>query len=176
MENLELKQTMTSREIAEVVSKNHKDVIRSIRNMEAAWHRITGRNFALSEYVDATGRKLPMYELTKTECLYIATKFNDEARAKLILRWEQLETNENKITNAEIQQARTSAKRRNEISIRVHDIDSSINSMMSERKALLKERHIIDNRDYAVLSFPIFPEWDSLRAGNPLNNEKTLND
>jgi hypothetical protein len=33
-----------------------------------------------------------MYELSKTECLYIATKFNDEARAKLILRWEQLET------------------------------------------------------------------------------------
>jgi hypothetical protein len=24
--------------------------------------------------------------LTKTECLYIATKFNDEARAKLVLR------------------------------------------------------------------------------------------
>ena len=29
--------------------------------------------------------------LTKTECLYIATKFNDEARAKLVLRWEELE-------------------------------------------------------------------------------------
>lgn len=32
-----------------------------------------------------------MYELNKIECLYIATKFNDEARAKLVLRWEQLE-------------------------------------------------------------------------------------
>jgi hypothetical protein len=32
--------------------------------------------------------------LTKTECLYIATKFNDEARAKLVLRWEQLEQEE----------------------------------------------------------------------------------
>jgi hypothetical protein len=29
--------------------------------------------------------------LTKTECLYIATKFNDETRAKLVLRWEELE-------------------------------------------------------------------------------------
>lgn len=29
--------------------------------------------------------------LNKTECLYVATKFNDEARAKLIIRWEQLE-------------------------------------------------------------------------------------
>ena len=32
-----------------------------------------------------------MYSLTKTECLYVATKFNDEARAKVILRWEELE-------------------------------------------------------------------------------------
>jgi hypothetical protein len=30
----------------------------------------------------------PFYNLTKTECLYIATKFIDEARAKLVLRWE----------------------------------------------------------------------------------------
>ena len=36
-------------------------------------------------------REVPCYQLTKTECLYIATKFNDEARAKLVLRWEELE-------------------------------------------------------------------------------------
>ena len=36
-------------------------------------------------------REFPCYVLTKTECLYIATKFNDEARAKLVLRWEELE-------------------------------------------------------------------------------------
>lgn len=35
-----------------------------------------------------------MYKLTKTECLYIATKFNDEARAKLVIRWEEIETKE----------------------------------------------------------------------------------
>ena len=37
---------------------------------------------------------MPCYQLTKTECLYIATKFNDEARAKLVLRWEELELQE----------------------------------------------------------------------------------
>ena len=36
-------------------------------------------------------RQVPCYQLTKTECLYVATKFNDEARAKLVLRWEELE-------------------------------------------------------------------------------------
>lgn len=28
----------------------------------------------------------PCYLLVKTECLYVATKFNDEARIKLVLR------------------------------------------------------------------------------------------
>lgn len=85
------KQTMSSREIADYTGKMHKHVLDAIRNMEQAWESVTGTSFRLSEYTDPTGRKLPMYELSKKECLYIATKFNDEARAKLILRWEELE-------------------------------------------------------------------------------------
>ncbi len=84
-------QRMTSLEIAEVTGKPHNDVLKAIRKMEEAWRGVTQGNFTLSEYVDVTGRRLPCYNLTKTECLYIATKFNDEARARLVLRWEQLE-------------------------------------------------------------------------------------
>lgn len=84
-------QTMTSIEIAQVTGKQHKNVMRDIRNMEPAWEKITGLKFELSDYRDATGRKLPMYVLTKTQCLYVATKFNDEARARLVIRWEELE-------------------------------------------------------------------------------------
>ena len=83
--------TMTSVEIAEATGKQHKNVLQAIRKMEPAWEKTTGLKFKLSEYKDNSGRKLPMYSLTKTECLYIATKFNDEARARLILRWQQLE-------------------------------------------------------------------------------------
>lgn len=85
---------MTSREIATITGKPHNDVLKAIRAMEPAWYKITEGNFSLSEYTDSTGRKLPMYQLTKTECLYVATKFNDEARAKLVIRWEELETKE----------------------------------------------------------------------------------
>lgn len=85
---------MTSKEIATITGKPHNDVLKAIRAMESAWYKITEGNFSLSEYTDPTGRKLPMYKLTKTECLYIATKFNDEARAKLVIRWEELETKE----------------------------------------------------------------------------------
>ena len=73
-------QHMTSLEIAELTGKQHKDVLKAIRNMEPAWEKVTERKFALSAYKDVTGRTLPCYSLTKTECLYIATKFNDEAR------------------------------------------------------------------------------------------------
>ena len=87
---------MTSLEIAELTGKQHKDVMKAIRNMEPAWVKVNGRKFALVEYQDKKGELRPCYQLTKTECLYIATKFNDEARAKLVLRWQELELQEQK--------------------------------------------------------------------------------
>ena len=91
-------QTMTSLEIAELTGKQHKNVMQAIRNMEPAWEKVTGLKFQLCEksYLLANGvtKKQPFYQLTKTECLYIATKFNDESRAKLVLRWQELETEE----------------------------------------------------------------------------------
>ena len=66
-------QSMTSLEIAQVTGK------------------VNGSKFGLVDYRDAKGELRPCYSLSKTECLYIATKFNDEARAKLVIRWQQLE-------------------------------------------------------------------------------------
>ena len=85
------KQTISSREIAELTGKRHSDILEAIRNMESAWEKINERKFPLVNYKDAKGEMRPEYRLNKTECLYVATKFNDEARAKLILRWEELE-------------------------------------------------------------------------------------
>ena len=86
---------MTSLEIAELTGKQHKHVMEAIRKMEPAWVKTCGSNFRLTSrtIVQPNGgtREVPCYLLTKTECLYIATKFNDEARAKLVLRWEELE-------------------------------------------------------------------------------------
>ena len=86
---------MTSLEIAELTGKNHFDLLRAIRKMEPAWEKTCGCKFALTSrtIIQPNGgtREVPCYMLTKTECLYIATKFNDEARAKLVLRWQQLE-------------------------------------------------------------------------------------
>ena len=86
---------MTSLEIAEVTGKPHNDLMKAIRKMEPAWEKVQGGKFSLLQKIYQLpngGPKLqPYYMLTKTECLYIATKFNDEARAKLVLRRQLLE-------------------------------------------------------------------------------------
>ena len=95
---IKIQQTMTSLEIAELTGKQHKNVMQAIRNMEPAWEKTCGLKFQLTSrtIVQPNGgtREVPCYQLTKTETLYIATKFNDEARAKLVLRWEFLERKE----------------------------------------------------------------------------------
>lgn len=85
------KRTMSSVDIAEMTGKRHSDVMRSIRAMELTWIKISERKFASASYKDEQGKPRPMYLLDYRECMYIATKFNDEARAKLILRWDELE-------------------------------------------------------------------------------------
>lgn len=52
---------MTSLMLAELSGKQHKNIMRDIRNMEDAWEKITGLKFELSEYRDTTGRSLPCY-------------------------------------------------------------------------------------------------------------------
>ena len=105
-------QRMTSLEIAKLTGKQHKNVMQAIRNMEPAWEKVTGLKFQLCEksYLLANGvtKKQPFYQLTKTECLYIATKFNDEARARLVLRWQELEMDQREALEWERWKARWS--------------------------------------------------------------------
>ena len=97
------KQTMSSLEISKLTGKPHNDVMKAIRAMEPAWEKICQGKFSLTSRIvkqpNGGSREVPCYELMKTECLYVATKFNDEARAKLVLRWEELE---NKMRNGVI--------------------------------------------------------------------------
>lgn len=88
-------QRMTSLDIAAVTGKAHGDVLKAIRKMEPAWEKECGGKFSLtSEKIKMPQggvRLIPVFSLTKTECLYVATKFNDEARARLVKRWYELE-------------------------------------------------------------------------------------
>ncbi len=85
---------ISSREIAQITGTQHKNVMRSIRKMEAAWTEVSGASFTLGSYKDNSNRNQPMYLLKKDESLFISTKFNDVVRAKLVLRWKELEGEE----------------------------------------------------------------------------------
>lgn len=90
------KNTMTSKEIADITGKRHSDVIRDIRNILSQGVQET--NFALSFIINKLpngGRKnIPMYQLTKKGCLILASGYDAVLREKIINRWEELEMKE----------------------------------------------------------------------------------
>ena len=69
-----LQQTMTSLEIAELTGKQHFHVMEAIRKMEPAWKKVCKSNFRLT-----------------SRTIVQPNGGTDEARAKLVLRWEELE-------------------------------------------------------------------------------------
>lgn len=84
-------EVMTSREIAELTGKEHKSVMRDIRNLEEQMREFGGYNFVLSSYTSEQNKELPMYQLDKKACLLLASGYNVVLRAKIIDRWEELE-------------------------------------------------------------------------------------
>ena len=76
--------TTTSLKVSKFFEKNHKDVLRDIRDLVAKCSAEFGeRNFALSEYIDPTGRKLPMYLLTKDGFMMLAMGYTGEKAMRL---------------------------------------------------------------------------------------------
>ena len=73
--------TTTSNQIAEHFGKRHADVMRAIKRLECS-AEFTERNFALSEFLDATGRKLPCYRITRDGFVFLAMGFTGKEAAQ----------------------------------------------------------------------------------------------
>ena len=103
-------QHISSLEIAELTGKMHKDVMKAIRMMEPGWVNACGRKFALTSksvgMPNGGTREVPCYLLTKLESLYVITKFNNEARARLVMRWAELEEKEHRAMLDELEEHR----------------------------------------------------------------------
>ena len=83
---------MTSLEVAEITGKEHKSVLRDIRDEieKLESQRIfTEHIFVPSEYQDRTGRTLPMYVLTRDGVLQLAARYDAVVRFKLIEKVSQ---------------------------------------------------------------------------------------
>ena len=76
-----LQHTLDSRSVAEMVQKNHTDLLRNIRTYAVYF---TESKIALSDffqessYADSTGRTLPCYLITRKGCEFIANKLTGQ--------------------------------------------------------------------------------------------------
>lgn len=77
-------EVVDSREVARMVERNHKDLLRDIRGYIEIMEKSTERKIAPSDffiphtYYDTTGRALPCYLLTKKGCDMVANKMTGE--------------------------------------------------------------------------------------------------
>lgn len=84
-------QLISSRILAQIIGKNHGHLMRDIREMEPSWMALGQSKFGLTSFIDQWNREKPCYLLKPEEVLFIATKFDDASRARLVLRWKELE-------------------------------------------------------------------------------------
>ena len=84
---------MLSIEIAALTGKNHKDVMRDIRviveQMQSADLRFA---FESTSYKGSNGQEYKCYELDYEATMIVMTGYDVVARAKVIKRWQELET------------------------------------------------------------------------------------
>ncbi|RAX35087.1 UNVERIFIED_CONTAM: transcriptional regulator [Escherichia coli] len=71
----------TSVAVADFFHKLHKNVIQKIEALECS-DEFTELNFQPSEYTDSTGRKLPMYQITRDGFAFLAMGFTGKRAAK----------------------------------------------------------------------------------------------
>lgn len=86
-------ETMTSLEVAELTGKEHKNVLRDIRNLlEQGVQQLNFEpSFIIKELSNGGSKEIPIFNLTKKGCLILASGYDALLREKIINRWEELE-------------------------------------------------------------------------------------
>ncbi|HFJ1988745.1 TPA: Rha family transcriptional regulator [Salmonella enterica] len=67
--------------LADYFTKRHDDVLKKIRALDCS-PEFTARNFAVSDYTDASGRKLPCYNITRDGFAFLAMGFTGKRAAQ----------------------------------------------------------------------------------------------
>ncbi|MEK3995669.1 Rha family transcriptional regulator [Psychrobacillus sp. FSL K6-2365] len=129
-----------SRDVAEMVAKEHKNLLRDIKGYEQILLGSTlsaakaGEFFIQSSYKDSTGRELPCYLLTKKGCDMVANKMTGEKgvlfTAAYVTMFEEMEQQLNKpksqleIMQMQIEQMVKQEQRLNEQDNRIGKIET----------------------------------------------------
>lgn len=98
--------TMSSLQIAELTGKQHSNVMRDIRNILEQLEDRRQFNFELSSRTqpmpNGGSKEVSCYILTKKDCLLLASGYDANLRAKIINRWEELETKKRELSRKEL--------------------------------------------------------------------------
>ncbi|AGF87721.1 Rha family transcriptional regulator [Salmonella enterica] len=86
--------TMSSREIAELTGKAHKNVLRDIERMASELGISERLKFEFFEEINNLGFPVPrkVYKLSKEETLILISGYSIKMRAAIIRRWQELES------------------------------------------------------------------------------------
>lgn len=87
--------TMSSREIAELTGKQHKDVLYDIRKMLAELELSTADFSAM--YKAENGQEYECFNLDKENTLILVSGYNVKIRQAIIQRWQELENRQPKL-------------------------------------------------------------------------------
>lgn len=142
---------VSSRDIALVFEKEHKNVIRDIRFLECS-EEFTGLNFELSEYKDTTGRTLPMYLITRDGFTLLAMGFNGARAMKFKLKYIAA-------FNAMEEQLK------NPFNIPKTLPDALRLAAQIEEKRLILEAQIAEDKPYTALGCALTPDQKETSVG-----------
>lgn len=84
-------QTMSSREIAQLTNKEHKNVLRDIENLNINYEKLALLKIEPCEYKAENGQTYREFRLTKMQTFDLLTGYNAELRIKVNRRWAELE-------------------------------------------------------------------------------------
>ena len=83
--------TMSSREIAELCDKEHRNVCRDIENLNLEYGKLSLPKVGECDYTADNGQTYREFRLTKEQTIDLITGYRADLRIKINRRWQELE-------------------------------------------------------------------------------------
>lgn len=155
--------TMSSREIADLTGKQHKDVLYDVRAMLAELGK-TSAEFS-ADLPDSYGRLQPAYNLPKRETLILVSGYSVELRARIIDRWQELEAKASQPQPVALTQAEQDIR----IAVLLAD---ALNVAPSGRITMLRVA-LKHSAPHMLAALPVYAIDAPTQAGAPQSSEPT---
>lgn len=89
------RQTMSSREVAELCGKKHRHVCRDIDNLNTTYEKMGMPKVGHTPYINhQNGQEYNEFLLTKEQCVDLISGYHTETRIRINRRWQELENSQ----------------------------------------------------------------------------------